>query len=59
MKYVVGYSHEGKFVVLYESENVRMAMLIANKYKATSTEEIKIKKGLDNQPEMCYNKYRN
>lgn len=44
MKYVVGYDHEGKFIVLYESNNLRAVLLRAKKAKAQRKEEIKIKK---------------
>lgn len=43
-KYVVGYEREGKFAVLYESDNLRLAMVIAKKYREARKEEIKIKK---------------
>ena len=43
-KYVIGYEREGKFVILHESDNLRLAMLMANKYKTARKEEIKIKK---------------
>lgn len=43
-RYVVGYELEGKFAILYESDNLRLAMVIAKKYREARKEEIKIKK---------------
>lgn len=44
MRYVVGYDKEGKFVVLCETNNLRIALLKAKKASVKRTEEIKIKK---------------
>lgn len=47
-RYIVGYEQAGKFVTLHKSDNIRLAITMANKYRATRKEEIKIKKkGLD------------
>lgn len=44
MKYVVGYDKGGKFIILYESNNKRLALLMCEKHRATNKEDVKIKK---------------
>lgn len=44
MKYVVGYDREGKFIVLYECNNLRIAALMAKKFDSQRKEEIKVKR---------------
>lgn len=45
MKYIVGYYNEkARFIILYETNNSRLALLIANKYRATRKDDIKVVK---------------
>ncbi len=44
MKYVIGYKHGDKFIVLYSTYNIRLAFLMRQKLKAQSTETIEMKK---------------
>lgn len=51
MKYVVGYDKDKTFVVLYETNNVRLALLMAKKYREAGKEDVKTKKrGLTGLP---------
>lgn len=43
-KYVLGYEKEGKFVILYESNNKRVILLMVKKYMTTKGDEIRIRK---------------
>lgn len=43
-KYVVGYDWQGKFVILFDTNCLKTAMLIADKYQASRKEKIKVKK---------------
>ncbi len=44
MKYIVGFENNGKFYILYKTNNARLAMLMVKKLQAKRKEEIKIKK---------------
>lgn len=43
-KYVVGYELRDKFVVLFDTNCLKTAMLIAEKYRVSRKEKIKVKK---------------
>lgn len=44
MKYVVGYETNKTFVTLYETNNVRLALLMAKRYNEAGKESVKVKK---------------
>lgn len=44
MKYMVGYEKEGKFVILFEGNNLRIARIMAQKFSELRKEIIKLKK---------------
>lgn len=44
MMYVVGYERDDKFIILYKSNNSRLALLMCKKYNTTSEKNVKIKK---------------
>lgn len=51
MKYVIGYEGNKGFVVLEETNNVRVALLRVKRYKLAGREDVKIKKrGLTGLP---------
>lgn len=43
-KYVIGYSKDGRFVVLQETDNLRVAVAVRRVYADRRSEEITIKK---------------
>lgn len=51
MKYVVGYMRDGKFVILFQGNNFKIARVMANKFRSQKQEQIEIRRRIMREPD--------